>query len=492
MTDHLQRVRACTGKGARLTIDSRRVRAGDVFAALKGLKHDGLDFAANAVRNGAACIVCEPRAELPDLPVDIVCVENLAQELGPLASEFYGEPTAHMRGVAVTGTNGKTSTSHWIAAALNALHHPCAVIGTMGAFLGGQTFEAPALTTPDAASNQTLFADIYAAGAQCFAIEASSIGLEQERLAGSRFETAVFTNLTRDHLDYHGTLQNYEAAKARLFAWPGLKNAVLNVDDPVGVRFAELAVSRGVRTVACSQTGKTPAGAEPLVAERVQSMPAGMRFTVRWQGEAYEVASHVLGRFNVDNLLAVAGTLLTLGLPPKAVFDRLSELRAPAGRLQAVAGERGPMVVVDYAHTPDALEKAIASLRDVAEVRGGAITAVFGAGGDRDSGKRPLMGEAAARGADSVIVTSDNPRTEDPEAIARAVAAGVAAAGVSPRIVLDRREAIFKAVREAKDNDIVLVAGKGHEDYQDIAGVKHHFSDYETALEALDALKGTV
>lgn len=469
--------------GAELVIDSRAVQAGSIFVALKGRHVDSTVFLPNAAQKGAVAALIEKRDDVVEAPLPVLSVGNLAPRLGEIASLWYGDPSAHMRGIAVTGTNGKTSTSHWIAALLTALHHPCAAVGTIGAFLASRRFTTPALTTPDAASNQALFRDLLEAGAQAFAIEASSIGLEQGRLTGTRLETAVFTNLTRDHLDYHGTFEAYEKAKAILFDWPQLKNAVINADDEAGRRFIAQSLARGVRTLAYTTRGQSVAGAEMLEARNVRPLAHGTAFDLVWQERSYPVSTRLLGRFNVENVLAAVGAVLTLGVAPEAVVKRLETLKAPAGRLEVVNEEEscGPLAVVDYAHTPDALEKALTALRDSVTLRGGRLTVVFGAGGDRDPGKRPLMGRAAALASDNVIVTSDNPRSESPGMIAVAVAEG---AGTC-LVILDRREAIRRAILEARDEDIVLIAGKGHEDYQEIAGVKHHFSDFEEAEAAL-------
>ena len=483
--------------GAHMTLDSRRVRAGDVFVALKGQKSDGLNYIESVEEKGAAFVLCETRPDAKDkcAGIDFLEVEGLAHKAGEIAGAFYGNPTAHMRGIAVTGTNGKTSTSHWIGSLLGALRHPCAVIGTIGAFLGEKRFEVPALTTPDAVSLQTLLKDVYDAGAQCFAMEASSIGLDQGRMVGSSLETALFTNLTRDHLDYHKTFGAYEKAKGILFDWPGLKNAVINADDAAGLRFIGQSLQNGLNVIAYAlekedkKTVFLPEGAKALIARNIRATTHGMQLDIDWLGNSYPVTTHVLGEFNVSNLLGVAGVLLTLGLSPSAVFNRLESLHAPKGRLEPVKlkdrAHDAPLAVVDYAHTPDALEKAIVALRAVAQARGGRICAVFGAGGDRDPGKRPIMGEVAARLADVVICTSDNPRSEDPKTIADQIAAGVAEVK-TPVVILDRRQAIFEAVESASPNDIVLIAGKGHEDYQEVMGVKHHFDDAEVALQALE------
>ena len=469
---------------ARITLDSRTVRLGDVFVALKGEKADGLQWAEKAVAQGAAAVLYEPRETAPAVSVPAAAVADLRRELGVIASDFYGRPSEKMAGVGVTGTNGKTSISHWVSALLTHLGTPCAAMGTIGTFFKGEQFPAPALTTPDAASTQTLFDDLLHAGAAAFAIEASSIGLDQGRLLGTDFKTAVFTNLTRDHLDYHGTFEAYEAAKAILFDWPSLSCAVINADDACGRRFIARTVARGVRTIAYTIEGREVQGAEMLGATAIHPASAGTAFAIVWQGKTHDVSVKSLGRFNVSNLLAAAGAALSLGMESEAVFAGLEKLTPPAGRLQVVPCEKGPLCVVDYAHTPDALEKALTALRETASHRGGRLTAVFGAGGDRDHGKRPLMGEVASRLADAVVVTSDNPRTEDPQSIIDMILSGC---GKAPALtaIANRAEAIRRAVGEADGRDVILVAGKGHEDYQEIQGVKHHFSDVETVAQAL-------
>ena len=479
-------LKTCTKPGAEITLDSRAVKPGDVFVALKGAKTDGLAWAEKAAAAGAAAVLYEPRETTPVLAVPSLAVPELRRRLGLIASALYGEPSFGMVGIGITGTNGKTSISHWVSALLTRLGQPCAAIGTIGTFFKGSRFPAPALTTPDAASTQTLFKSLKTAGAEAFAIEASSIGLDQGRLSGTAFKTAVFTNLTRDHLDYHGTFEAYEAAKARLFDWPGLACAVINADDACGRRFIERTVKRGVRTIAYTVSDETAAGAQMLAARTIRPTASGTAFTVLWQGKEYDVAVRAIGRFNVLNLLAVAGTALSLGCEAAEVFAALGELDPPAGRLQRVASDEGPLCVVDYAHTPDALEKVLTALRETAEHRGGKLRVVFGAGGDRDHGKRPLMGETASRLADAVTVTSDNPRSEDPQSIIDMITAGCKAA----RTLVtepDRRRAIEATVAEASPCDVVLVAGKGHEDYQEILGVKHHFSDVEVVRAALAA-----
>lgn len=343
------------------------------------------------------------------------------------------------------------------------------------------------MTTPDAASLQNLLREISQKGARAFAIEASSIGLEQGRMRGVPIHTAVFTNLTQDHLDYHKTFEAYEQAKAILFDTKGLKCAVVNADDPAGLRMASRAMANGVRTIVYGlETMPEVAGAQRLQATAVSATRTGMQVRVNWQGKDYELSLNVLGRFNVSNMLAVMATAISLGLSPSEVFGRLSGLEPPQGRLQMLHCEQAALCVVDYAHTPDALEKVLEALREVAQSRQGRLLAVFGAGGDRDRGKRPLMAAVGQRLADRVVITSDNPRTENPAKIAQDMLAGVAGAD-HVTVELDRRKAIVETILKADLRDIVLVAGKGHEDYQEIQGIKHHFSDAEVVREAFNA-----
>lgn len=482
-------LRRTVSSTADITLDSRAVKPGSVFVALKGARCDGLLWARKAIQAGAAAVLYEPRDETPALSVPSLAVPGLRRMLGVVASDFYGAPSSLMAGIGITGTNGKTSISHWTSALLTHLGRPCAAIGTIGTFFKGERFPSPSLTTPDAASTQTLMKQLHAAGAGAFAIEASSIGLEQGRLDGTTFKTAVFTNLTRDHLDYHKTLEAYEAAKAILFDWPGLACAVINAEDAAGRRLAARTVGRGVRTIAYA-TRETAAleNVEVLRADEIRPTDSGTAFVVHWQGRRYEVQARTLGRFNVSNLLAAAGAVLSLGEDPERVMAQLSRIEPPAGRLQVLAQENAPLCVVDYAHTPDALEKVLVALRDTVGHRGGRLRVIFGAGGDRDHGKRPLMGMTASRLADAVVVTSDNPRSEDPASIIDMVLAGCGEAR-SLESIIDRREAIMKTVFAAEARDVILVAGKGHEDYQEIMGVKHHFSDVEVVRDALKRRK---
>lgn len=478
-------LKATADVGARLRIDSRQIEPGDIFVALKGARVDGLAFAQVAAAHGAKGILTQGDAQGPAIgPLPRFGVDDLPERLGKIASLYYGEPSDRLMGIAVTGTNGKTSVSHWISHLMTELGFGCAAIGTIGCFLQGRRFHSPALTTPDAVSQQGLLADLLSAGAKAFAVEASSIGLEQGRLNGTRIHTAVFTNLTRDHLDYHGTMQAYERAKARLFDWPDLRCAVINLDDPAGVRYAKQCADRGVRVIGYALDEQQSAAAV-LSARNIRASEAGTRFDLMYKGEAYPVDVKAIGRYNVSNLLGAAGAALSFGLTPSTVFAALGQLVPPMGRLQMVRSENAPLAVVDYAHTPDALEKVASAVRDVVTARQGKLWVVFGAGGDRDPGKRPVMGEVASRCADRVVVTSDNPRSEDPERIIADILSGIVRRD-HVSVQADRALAIETALCRADERDVVLIAGKGHEDYQEINGVKHDFSDVECALRALN------
>ncbi len=463
---------------ADLTADSRAVKAGSVFVAYPGTARDGRDFIAEAIAKGAAAVLWERRGFAWDerWAVPNLGIEGLRGRISEIAGQVYGDPSAALWMAGVTGTNGKTSVATWIAQALDGLGRRAAIIGTVGNGLVGELAEARN-TTPDAIVLQRLLADYRRRGAHAAAMEVSSHGLDQERVAGIAFDAAVFTNLTRDHLDYHGSMEAYAEAKYRLFSLRGLGHAIVNVDDEWGRRFAGRLAAGSLELV----TYGTGAGAR-LAASEVRLAADGVRFRLASPWGRGEVAAPVLGAFNVSNLLAVAGALLAAGVGFDEALAALAKLSPVAGRLERLGGGDAPLVVVDYAHTPDALEKALAALRPSVGP-GARLLCVFGCGGDRDPGKRPLMGAVASRLADQVIVTSDNPRGEDPRAIIAQVLEGVA--GRPAEALADRQVAIFAAVHQARAGDVVLVAGKGHETYQEIGGVRHPFSDREVALAAL-------
>ena len=477
-----------------LATDSRSIAAGDVFLAWPGAKQDGRAHIAQAVARGAAAVLWEREGfewnagwHAPNL-----WVEGLRDMAGPLAHQVYGRPSEKMWTMGVTGTNGKSSCSQWLSHACTDSGARTAVIGTLGLGLPGGALEPTVNTTPDAVLLHKSLAKLHGAGAQGVALEVSSIGLDQGRVNGVRFGVALFTNLSRDHLDYHDDMERYAAAKEKLFHMPGLRHAVLNMDDVQGVGIARRLLDSGVnRTGYSLQEGAASrAGLECWVeAHDIRSGPQGLVFTVKssW-GEGAVANAALLGRFNVSNLLGVLATMLVSGVPFAEALAALDRLEAVTGRMQCIGGGVQPLVVVDYAHSPDALEKTLAALSDVAHSGGGRLVCVFGCGGERDRGKRALMGAVASRSAERIIVTSDNPRGEDPAAIIADVLSGMQAAGGRSIVTEpDRARAIALAIGEAAAGDVVLLAGKGHETYQEIAGARHAFSDLVAAREALKA-----
>ena len=464
-------------KAGGLSMDSRAVNPGDIFLAWPGVTVDGRRFIADALAAGAAAVLYEAAgAGVGELAVPALAVPGLESLAGALADQVYGQPSDQLWLVGVTGTNGKTSVSQWIAHALDELDPRCAVIGTLGnGFV--DALQAGLNTTPDALTLHRSLAQWRQAGARACAMEVSSIGLARGRVNAARFRVAVFTNLTRDHLEEHGSMAAYAAAKARLFAWPGLQQAVINLDDPFGRQLA--ASLRGkVHTYGYS-LGHEGGTDVVLKAEDLRSSAGGQAFTVA--GQAVEAA--VVGRFNTSNLLAVFAVLLARGIDPATAAAALGRLHSPPGRMQALGGAGQPLVVVDYAHTPDALLNALATLRETAAARGGKLICVFGCGGGRDPGKRPQMGAIAEAGADRVVVTSDNPRQENPADIIAAILGGMKA---QPQVEADRARAIRQTVAAAGPADVVLLAGKGHEPYQEIGGRRLPFSDLEEARHALE------
>ncbi|MBS0457390.1 MAG: UDP-N-acetylmuramoyl-L-alanyl-D-glutamate--2,6-diaminopimelate ligase [Proteobacteria bacterium] len=461
-------------------LDSRAVRAGDAYFALAGAKAHGLHFAQAALDAGAAAIVFEaPAPAGVAVPAEAVGVSGLRAQLGGIADRYYGQPSQALVVVGVTGTNGKTSFVQLFAQALTVDGGVAGSIGTLGAGLHGQIV-AGERTTPDVIAVHGLLAQLRAAGATHVAMEVSSHALDQGRVDAVAFDVAVFTNLTRDHLDYHGSMDAYGAAKAKLFAWPSLRAAVVNLDDAFGAQLhAQLPASMG-------RIGVSSRGVEgaTLRAENIHLDTRGIVFDLVVDGVRQRVDSPLVGRFNIDNLLAVAGALLALDWPLARIAAVLPRLQPVHGRMNRVGGDgRAPLVVVDYAHTPDALEQALTSLRAHAAHE---LVCVFGCGGDRDQGKRPQMAAIAERRADRVIVTDDNPRSEDGDAIVAQIMTGFVRADLV-RVQRDRAGAIADAIAHARPGDVVLIAGKGHEPYQEVAGVRHPFDDLQHARAALAA-----
>ena len=478
-------------RGARaLTSDSRRVGPGDAFIAWPGFGSDARRFVDAALQAGAvACLVDAEGLDGFDFdPQRVSALHGLKAATGELASRFLDQPSRRLRVLAVTGTNGKTSCAWWTAQALSLLGRRCGLVGTLGvgeppsAAAPGAAVVSTGFTTPDPVTLQAAFRGFADAGFAACAIEASSIGLVEHRLDGTQVDVALFTNFTRDHLDFHGGMAAYWEAKARLFAWPGLRAAVVNIDDPQGAALAAGLAGGGVEVWTCSAE---PQHAARLVARHVRYEDGGLAFTLSEGAHSVAVQSRMIGDYNVSNLLAVIGGLRAQGIPLADAAAVCARLTAVPGRMQQVTAAAGPAVVVDYAHTPDALDKALAALRPFADERGGRLWVVFGCGGNRDVTKRPLMGGIAERGAHQVVVTSDNPRREPAEDILRHIVAGMARPERAT-VIQDRRAAIGHAIRQAAPEDVVLVAGKGHETEQEIGGVKHPFSDVAEAQSALN------
>ncbi len=472
-----------------LVQDSRMVAPGDAFVAIEGFGAHGLNFVAQAKAAGASAILFEPPMPadiaLPaDLDMQLIAVPELRARLGEMADHFYGETTRAMTVVGVTGTNGKTSTVQLLAQAWTLRGRRAGTIGTLGVGLYGQAVPT-GFTTPLVLQLHQSLARLREEGADAVAMEVSSHALDQGRVDGVHFRVGVFTNLTRDHLDYHGTMDAYGEAKAKLFAWPELASAAINLDDAFG-RELLATLPAGVNGVGLSSRGAD--GARVRADDIVLDL-AGLTFTLRIDDASFPVRSPLLGRFNVDNLLAVAGALHALGESPHEIASVLAMLQPVNGRMNRLGGElakdgrRLPLVVVDYAHTPDALEQALSSLRAHANAR---LICVFGCGGDRDRGKRPQMAAIAEAGADLAIVTDDNPRTESGDAIVADIVVGFRA---PERAIIerDRAAAIARAIGVASASDIVLIAGKGHEPYQEIDGVQYPFDDTAIARAALEA-----
>jgi len=458
-----------------LVSDSRQTMPGTVFAAYPGESSDGRSYIAQAMANGADGVLWEADHFQWDraLKIPNVGVSGLKARIGEIAAHVYGEASKKMHMVGITGTNGKTSVAHWTAQALTRLGQKTAILGTAGN--GFPNALTPALnTTPDAIELQQRLANYLHQGATACAMEVSSHGLAQGRVNGTHFDIAVFTNLSRDHLDYHGEMDNYAAVKAQLFNWPGLEWVVLNVDDAFGRQLEGMTRPARVASYGFNR------GA--VVAHQLQMTHSGMHMEVRtdWGNAALEAP--LLGRFNAANLLAILTTLLVSGVELNEACVALAHIVPPPGRMQTLGGGEHPLVIVDYAHTPDALENVLSTLREIAQ--DGRLICVFGCGGNRDAGKRPLMGRAASQGADEVWVTSDNPRDEDPATIINAVLKGMSG---DPKVEPDRARAIFEAIGNARRGDVVLIAGKGHEDYQEIAGKRTPFTDVAVARKALEA-----
>jgi UDP-N-acetylmuramoyl-L-alanyl-D-glutamate--2,6-diaminopimelate ligase len=492
----------------RLVTDSRAIQPGDTFVAYPGEKSDGRQFIADAIRNGANAVIYETL--LSGQPAEAnhfawneawqvprLGVADLRHRAGWLADAAYGMPSENLWTVGITGTNGKTSTSHWIAHALSAAGKRCAVIGTLGnGFLGGNgivdgssdALQATANTTPDAVRVHGLLADYLREGAQSIAMEVSSHALSQGRVNAVRFNVAMLTNLSRDHLDYHGDMQSYAAAKRKLFDWQRLGFVVLNLDDEYGIELAESLQDNDAEVIAYGLSDSALQLAERLGLRMVygnllEMSGQGLKLAVHSSWGAAQLNSALIGRFNAANLLGSLAVLLVSGVALNDAVAALGKVQPVRGRMQRLGDAQQPTVIIDYAHTPDALEKVLLALREVSIASGGRVVCVFGCGGDRDRGKRAMMGTVAEKYSDLCIVTSDNPRSENPDEIIAEIVGGMS--GKNHEIIVDRTAAIQGAIRLARRGDTVLIAGKGHEDYQEINGVKHPFNDVSVAQQAL-------
>jgi len=475
----------------RLVADSRSVQRGDTFIACPGEKTDGRQFISDAIEKGANAVIWESHHfawndtwKIPNLGI-----ADLRHKTGWLANAIYGSPSEKLWLVGITGTNGKTSTCHWVAQALSGNSRQCAMVGTLGNGFAGKLV-AGANTTPDAIQVHGLLADYLRDGAQAVAMEVSSHALAQGRVNGVRFDVALHTNLSRDHLDYHGDMDRYAASKRKLFEWDRLKYAVLNLDDEFGAKLAERLRDEAVETIgygmsdaAIQLAGKL--GIRMVYGHLVEMSGQGLLLDVHTSWGGAQLSSALIGRFNAANLLGVLAVLLVSSVELSEAVRSLSKVQAVAGRMQRVGNERQPTVIVDYAHSPDALEKVLLALREVSAPAGSRLICVFGCGGDRDRGKRAMMGKIAERFSDWCIVTSDNPRSEDPQEIIAEIVGGMSSD--NHEIIVERAAAIRCAINRARQTDTVLIAGKGHEGYQEINGVKHPFSDVAISQQLLQS-----
>ena len=464
-----------------IALDSREITVGGAFFAVAGTTQHGLLYAEQVRRQGAVAIVYDPAQQGRSLAKNIaglplIAIDNLTEKLGSIAARFYAWPTQHLHIIGITGTNGKTSCSQFLAQAMD----NCGVIGTLG--WGRYTdLNSTLNTTPDAFALQKIFAHFYQHGLQNVAMEVSSHGLEQGRVNALTFRGAIFNNLSRDHLDYHGNMENYFQSKLCLLKWPGLSFVVVNLDDAYAERVIA-AVADGVRVISYSLQGREHDHNSSITATNISYTLAGIACDVDWQGQQARLQAGLLGDFNLQNILAVLAVLLEAGSSLSASLSAIQSIKPVIGRMECFTGIGKPLVVVDYAHTPDALDKVLSTLRQHCTAQ---LSVVFGCGGDRDKGKRKEMGVIAKRLADQLIVTDDNPRFEDGQAIIKQIVDDLNMDKVS--VINSRKAAIEKGISISSERDILLVTGKGHEDYQEIKGVKYPFSDREIVQELIAA-----
>lgn len=478
---------------AQLQSDSRLVKSGDIFFAfpIPNSSGDGRRYIQKAIDQGAAAIIYEAENYVLDSSCKVLsrAVPQLIENVGLIANAWYDNPDREMYTVAVTGTNGKTSCTQWIAKALSLVEDSCAVIGTIGVgqYKNGtlESIQETGFTTPDAIQLQTQLTRLSQENIKTLTIEASSIGLHQARMNGMHIDAAIFTNLSLDHLDYHQTMQAYAEAKTALFDWPDLKTAIINMDDEFGMTLIKKCEENpNLKTIAYGIENAIASHVDQIIASQIRTTHQGTTFFVKSPYGSGQIKTQMIGRFNVSNVLSVLSLLLVRGLSWDKAINIIEKLESVQGRMQQLGSHGQAMAVIDYAHTPDALEKTIDALSDLVQERKGELWCVFGCGGDRDTSKRAPMGRIAQK-ADHAIVTSDNPRTENPSKIIQDILQGMSDQAIA---VEDRANAILYAIKHAKANDVILIAGKGHENYQDINGKKIPFSDEEHALLGLAAV----
>ena len=459
-----------------VNIDSRKIEKGHLFVAIKGTQTDGHRFIPKALELGAVAVLCEDLPEEPNGAVTYVQVTSTEAAVGPVATVFYGEPSQHLKLVGVTGTNGKTTIATLLYNMFRKFGHKCGLLSTVCNYIEGEAIPADH-TTPDPIELNKLLHQMVEAGCEYAFMECSSHAIAQQRIGGLKFAGGLFTNLTRDHLDYHKTFENYRDAKKAFF--DGLSKeafAITNADDKNGSVMVQNCKAQ-VKTYSVQRMAD-------FRARIIECHFEGMYLEINGQ----EVGVQFIGKFNVSNLLAVYGAAVMLGKKPEDILVVLSTLKSVAGRLEPIRSEEGVTAVVDYAHTPDALENVLNAIHEVMEGKQGKIITVCGAGGNRDKGKRPLMAQEAVKQSDRVIITSDNPRFEEPQDIINDMLAGLDQKQMKKVVsIVDRKEAIRTACMMAEKGDVILIAGKGHEDYQEIKGVKHHFDDREVVREIFGA-----
>ena len=464
-----------------LALDSRLVENGNLFFALTGSRQHGLLHVKQAIERGAVAIVFDPdgvenrqafSGQTSNIP--FIAIESLGALLGEICARFYGHPSRFMDVIGITGTNGKTSCSQFLGQLLD----KCGIIGTLGWGEWG-TINKTANTTPDALSVQRILAELAATGKQSVAMEVSSHGLEQGRVNGVSFKGAVFTNISRDHLDYHGTMEAYFQAKLKLFTHPDLVFAVINLDDAYSDAILA-AIPETVRIWGVSVKGNTLQTGERVVAENIHHSMDGIEFDVCWKDSTEQVTIPLFGDFNIENVLTIFTVMLAMGISMPDAVQRLKSIKPIVGRMERLGSDSGPLIFIDYAHTPDALEKVLSSLKKHCNQD---LWVVFGCGGNRDTGKRSQMGACADYWADHVVVTDDNPRYEESIAIVNEILKGCRSNKVE--VIQNREQAIKTVIAKADNKDCVVIAGKGHEDYQEIKGVQYPFSDKTMVLEAL-------